>query len=238
MRHLTKAPIKEAIIEIQVQPYVEISKETLEGLKLGEGYQAPEIAHQTPVKFELLSEALTVSQDNTHIQGGIFRDDERGFVCQMMRNRLTISKIKPYTDFSGLLAETKRIWEIYLGAFSPSKTKRIAMRYINEINLEKDLSFYIRNDKIDKTISKLKLNHSYHRYEIAGSENERALVQITIDRNDKENEELFIDIDAYSIIEENSDNNLIWSNFIQKLHKLKNEIFFGIITKKFEEELA
>ncbi len=237
MKHLKNAPVKEAIIEIQVQPFVDLTKENVGRLSLGNSYQVSEFMRQTQFKFSVSPDnILEVSTEDAPIQGGIFKDDDRGFICQIMRERLTVSKIRPYTNFSELESEMIKLWEIYVAAFQPSKIARVAIRFINEIGLQKDLKFYLRNNKIDKQIAGLETTHSYHRYDVMKTEREHALIQLVVDRRERENKKLIIDIEVYSLIQTNSDDPIIWTNVMKKLHDLKNEIFFDIITEKYAKE--
>jgi len=47
----------------------------------------------------------------------------------------SFSRLEPYEDFDKLKSEARRLWNIYREVARPTKVTRLAVRYINQLNL-------------------------------------------------------------------------------------------------------
>jgi len=67
--------------------------------------------------------------------GYMFRTADRQKVVQFRFNGLTFNWLKPYTHWNDVRRYAQKMWRIYAGALKPEKVTRLALRYINQIEL-------------------------------------------------------------------------------------------------------
>jgi len=135
--HYPNAPITEAIIDLRVQPREGLTIEALRQVGEGErekyptdgpiveavgtmevkpGVSASASAQQRPLGFKFVSE------------------DEK-CVWQSRGNGFTFSRLAPYESWEPFSAEARRLWNVYRGAVNPKKVVRLAVRYVNRLDV-------------------------------------------------------------------------------------------------------
>jgi uncharacterized protein (TIGR04255 family) len=238
-RQLQNPPIREAILEFQIAPTVNILPETFEKWSVPATYSPLRIQQGTVAKFQL-NQDLTLDTDASErfIEGGIWHDTSRNIAAQIMRNRLTINKIAPYTDFHTLRDEAEFFLKQYRTSFTIEQIQRIGLRFVNEIIPQKPLHNYLIQDFIPQGALPKEAANVYYRYEIRRTETLGALIQIVMenDRNQSFPARLIVDIDTFSTrIYEVSDG-AVWEEAVEQLHEFKNDLFFDIITEDFAKE--
>lgn len=136
-RHYPRAPITEALIDIRVSYPPGVSLEVLKrfGSEVHELYP-----HQAARK--LVHGAITLgdpAQTPTHTTrstlGYIFHSADRRQAVQARLDGFTFSRFAPYENWEHLRDEAKRLWGIFVRMLEPAIVLRVAVRYINQINL-------------------------------------------------------------------------------------------------------
>ena len=56
---------------------------------------------------------------------------------QFRINGFTFNRLKPYTSWGDILPQVKDLWSLYIDIASPESITRIAVRYINNIEIPK-----------------------------------------------------------------------------------------------------
>ena len=235
IRPLSRPPIREAILEFQIAPMVDISIEELEQWEILSTYSALKIKKSSGISFKMNSD-LTFGESSARqsIEGGVSHDSERNIALQIMRNRLTVNKLAPYTDFDFLKKEAQTFWEQYQRKLNPEKIQRVGLRYINEISLSELPEHYLLREFVPQGELAAQAIRSYQRYEIRRVEQQiGGLVQIIIENESKR---LFIDIDTFSERPYQANDTMVWSESVERLHSLKNELFFSTITEEYAKE--
>jgi uncharacterized protein (TIGR04255 family) len=133
--HYSKAPITEAILDIQV--------EAAEGLTLVSlaGCQHPVLA-EYPTKRELKAAfarfemgpqwaASATSQE----LGFAYISADGKQLFQVRMDGFTANRLAPYSKWETFSQEARRLWNIYREAAKPARITRIALRYINRIDI-------------------------------------------------------------------------------------------------------
>jgi uncharacterized protein (TIGR04255 family) len=237
IRHLSKAPIREAVIEFHIAPQANISAEALKQWDIPSTYGALSIRNLPDPAFKLnVDFPIGESSTEQAIAGGVWHDSERNVAVQVMRESLTVNKLTPYTDFSSLQHELQDFWKRYQKTFQPEQIQRIGLRYINEITLHKPLQHYIVPELIPQGEFVQQAARSYYRYEIQRTETLGALVQIVVEKSKQQPTRLIIDIDTFSERPYQASDDAVWSESVEQLHSLKNELFFSIITEEYAKE--
>lgn len=144
-RHLSRAPAREALIDIQFEPRV-----SLEAIERFITIAEPEFQRKTDLWEAVIG--LTPGEDqpqtNTRhaIIGKRLDSDQRSYVLQCRASGFTLSRLSPYGEWKDLRSEALRWWEIFRSTVQQQVVTRIAVRYINEIKLPlpmKDFEEYL-----------------------------------------------------------------------------------------------
>jgi uncharacterized protein (TIGR04255 family) len=133
MPHYERAPITEALIDIRVEPS-QIRFEDLQGL----GTHLDDYPVQETRNFEAVTIQFGTGIAPTREQKPwsiVFRNKDNNQVAQFRVDGFTFSRLEPYQDWEHLRDEAKRLWDIYCRATEPRKILRVAVRYINVLNL-------------------------------------------------------------------------------------------------------
>lgn len=125
-------PITEAIIDIQVDSQPQITIDDLQNVR-DERYRT--VRRRFVYEGELRGGAeVSASATQKHIGFICFTEDEKQ-AFQARLDGFTFSRLSPYADWSSLRDEAKRLWNIYKTALGVKGVNRIAVRYINRLNL-------------------------------------------------------------------------------------------------------
>jgi uncharacterized protein (TIGR04255 family) len=133
--HYDHAPITEALIDIRIEPPSGFGFEQLQPIK-------QHISANYPRQQELqrgqaeLSIGEEIKAETSQKKWGLlcFSDDGKQ-VFQAHTDGFTFSRLEPYETWERLRDEAKRLWRIYRDHVKPVKVVRVAVRYLNQINL-------------------------------------------------------------------------------------------------------
>src|ERR1035441_7156319 len=143
--HLQKAPIVEAVIDFRVLRQEQVASETFASLgsSIGEQYTKTGSIQSIEARFGVVhGKPLDTSQTQTDLG---WRYQTATEIAQFRVDGFTFSKIKPYTTWEDVSAEAFRLWKVYVDAAKPRQVSRIAVRYINQMQLPavKNLEEYL-----------------------------------------------------------------------------------------------
>ena len=93
-----------------------------------------QIAHEHTVKVTDAA-ATAESHAKSEILGHVRFTENRDKAVQLRVNGFAFSKLKPYESWPALRDEAREHWETYRGELGPSRIARLAVRYINRIEL-------------------------------------------------------------------------------------------------------
>ena len=230
-KHLTKAPIVEAIIDFRVKLPNTFQAEELSSLKK-ELPNYPKIEGRRRYKG-IFKPRPEVTEDV--FQGYFFKTEDEKNIAQFRIDGFTFNRLKPYTNWEDIFTEAKRLWSIYISKTSPDSITRLALRYINHINIPEPInnfSDYFEAppnipDRIPKSISSFLTKMVIHYPE----QNIEVNFIQAFEKNIKNMDTIILDIDVYKQKEYSINDETIWSIF-EKFHEIKNDIFFNNITEK------
>lgn len=135
-RHYPKAPITEALIDFRVIHDVGISLEKLKSFGAAIANDYPHEATRDLVQGRI---TLIGPQPQQHSSrstfGYIFHSHDRLQAVQARLDGFTFSRFAPYKDWDQLVNEAKRLWQVYVDLLTPKIVNRLAVRYVNQINL-------------------------------------------------------------------------------------------------------
>ncbi|MBX3439830.1 MAG: TIGR04255 family protein, partial [Planctomycetaceae bacterium] len=187
-------------------------------LKIGQEIQAS--ASQSPIGF------LFMSQDEKQI----FQARLDGF---------TMSRLAPYESWDPFCCEARRLWELYRNEVRPEQVLRLAVRYINRIDIPTpfdDLSQYLRTfPEISRDLPQA-LSGLFMRLTIPQPDIESVVLlnEVLIEPAKPEVASVILDIDLIRETTPPQDDERIWT-FVEVLRQRKNEVFEACITDKARE---
>lgn len=133
--HYGKAPITEALIDIRVELSPELRFEDLQAVKkhVSSDYPREETRNLAEGMIQFGPSLQASAQQKPW--GLMFRNESNNQVLQVRLDGFTFSRLEPYQDFEHLKAEARRLWDIYRELVRPKKITRVAVRYINQLNI-------------------------------------------------------------------------------------------------------
>ena len=178
-----------------------------------------------------------------HLEGltdSFFRSPYEQKVVQARLDGFTFNKLKPYENWEMFRDEGRELWEFYLELAHPLRVNRIALRYVNRIEVPLpfgDFNEYIlTNPQVAPKLPQ-SLSSFFMRIQIPFSD-QMALATITQTmEKPTESQKLPLIIDIDVVRQSNFTKDAfseIWDGF-EELRIVKNDIFFNSITEKAQE---
>jgi uncharacterized protein (TIGR04255 family) len=233
--HLTNAPIKEALIDIQVALTEKVTAEMLNS-----GYS--QIAAQYP-KHETLQRGefgfhrnegqqtkLTIGQS---VAGYRYTSKDNHHVVQFRMDGFTFSRLEPYNTWEDIKTEAARLWELYASIVSPNLITRIATRYVNLLKLpaNTELKHYLVAPPIVPEGLNQELSSFLTRIEIRDqSINAHGILTQAFEGVQNDYVSIVLDIDVFMTRQFDPQEKEFW-RCLDQLRDFKNTVFCKSITK-------
>lgn len=237
-RHLQRAPITEALIDLRVTPrdgltFAEL-KRSIESTDFGYYLKGP-ISLGT-FGFTLAPDGQPSTTTESSQVGMRFHSNDEKYVAQFTISGFTLSRLPPYETWENLLVETRRLWAVYVQYLSPQRVGRVATRFINNLQLpmKPGASFQLYVNKlIDVPDEAPQAVEAFlQRFRLVDIESgARVIVTLALDELPVGGQApVILDVDAFAQTDLNPIDSTIWS-ILEKLRALKNRSFFGTITE-------
>jgi len=237
-RHLSNAPIVEAIIDFRVRlaPSFDVMGFTSLRQTLHPEYPKMEERREFAAGIQLANKQVQHVFEDKGLAGYFFRSEDGKNVVQFRRDGFTFSRLKPYTEWETVCAEAKRAWELYRARVSLELVTRIAVRYINRLIIPLPISDFADYLTAPPTIPEtLPLGVSQFMTRVVVCDvvtDIQANIIQALDKGAKSDEAaIILDIDVYKQQEGGLDESKIWPTF-EQLRELKNRIFFDSISER------
>ena len=233
-RHLRNAPIREALIDVAARVPVETSWQQLADLHSIIQDEFPKKTEIRTAEVELDFENETNKFTKTPV-GWVFRSEDERRVVQFRTNGFTFNWLKPYTNWNDLKTRAQRLWKIYADTVRPVVINRLAVRYINQMQLPvpvADFAEFITAQPsipagLPQMVSAFLTRVTIHKDESCGA----VITQVFEGVVDPRTFPLILDIDAFKSVAMTRDDEQMWLAF-DHLRDLKNDIFFEHLTEQ------
>ena len=228
------APITEAVIDLRVDVPPDVSVVDLAKVQKGEESTYPTVEIVNEGEFKLVLGPQTVANTSTQHVGFLFRSGDGKHIHQARMNGFTMSRLAPYPSWEDFCLEARRLWDIYRAVAKPSKITRVAVRYVNRIDIPvpfNDFEQYLRTVPVVSPDLPQGLSGYFMRVvmpleDLFGS----AIITETLVEPASPNVvSIVLDIDVFRTYELPSTENKIWA-LIEQLRDAKNKVFEGCIT--------
>lgn len=131
----SNAPIMEAILDIQVEASKDVSLTSLANCQntLYAEYPTKRVI-KTPITH-LETGPQVAGATGTQDLGFAFISNDGKQLFQVRPNGFTVNRLAPYSGWKNFSHEAVRLWNIYRGEAKPGQITRIALRFINRIDI-------------------------------------------------------------------------------------------------------
>jgi uncharacterized protein (TIGR04255 family) len=137
-RNYKKAPIVEAMIDVRIE---EASSQVIDALQdIRQEYESiyphKEDLFRSSGQVQVVPGVDTTMSAQHEIYGCRFTTEDRKYIWQSRRDGFTLSHLSPYSTWEEFRKEATKLWSRYRIAIGSLKVTRIAVRYINQVNVE------------------------------------------------------------------------------------------------------
>ncbi len=237
-RRYPRAPIKEALIDLQVTLPAGITVETLEGIHKVIQADYPMARKRVFVEGEFSAgEQVGASTKQRHL-GFAFYSADKLHVFQARLDGFTFSRLAPYDSWENLRDQARQQWKLYKRYTSPVHIRRVALRYINQINIPSQQvdfdDYFLTIPKIGQQLPQT-LSHFLMQLQLPQADLDAlAIVTQTLAPSlDANTVSVILDIDIFAQGQEMPDERA-WS-LVEDLRVRKNDLFEGSITDRTRE---
>ena len=238
-RLLPHAPIKEALIDIQVAFPEKVTVEALNSKYAQIADQYPKHETLQRGEFGLHNEdgqPTTVTIGHT-IAGYRYSSEDGHRVAQFRVDGFTFSQLEPYNTWEEMKEEAARLWEVYVDAVSPDPITRVGTRYINilKLPLNTELKEYLEAPPTIPAGLNQALGSFLTRVDIHDPTIEaRGFLTQALEGVHDDYAPIVLDIDVFVTKEFDPREDNLWQ-CLEQLRDFKNTVFFESITDKAVE---
>lgn len=244
-RHLRNAPISEAIVDFRVQAREGITTE-----QLSKAHST--LADRFPEQIEVWSGRANIqwpagvraSPTMTHegaATGFHFKSADGLDIAQFRVDGFTYNRLGPYTSWETIYPLVMELWATYVETAQPHMISRLAVRYLNRIDLSEYFDIPVNLDEFSSALTALPripdgLPNTVSRFltRVTIHDKQQGIAAhvsqaVDLDKTSRQ-PVVLLDIDAFnpSHIEPASDQ---IAGTLESLRELKNRVFFGSLTE-------
>lgn len=239
IRHLRRAPITEAVVDLRAVPKKGFDAELLKRIahRVHNAYPLSQERHAASAQFAFEPGQVpkTMSRE-LGFHGVWVRSQDEKEVAQFRVDGFAFSRLKPYTSWDDILPKALDLWNNYVELVAPEAVTRVASRYINHLPLQDgtDLDDYVVTgpklpenvpDELGRFSSRVMLIHSEKRLKA----NVTQSLEVAVRSNTPT---LLLDIDAFKTGNFETTSGAL-TPVLNDLRDYKNQIFFGSLTEDF-----
>ena len=239
IRHLSKAPITEVIVDFRVKARQDLQVTEFEVLKPELAARFPQVVEQRQVEAKLHLDAKKgPSQQATDlgVRGFFFKSEDGCEIAQFRVDGFTFNRLQPYTSWEEISPVAFDLWDTYVRIAKPETATRLALRYLNHVDLPSTLDDFnevmVAPPPIPETLPQ-DVSRFLTRVTIHDFENEATahVTQAFEGAPTPGQAKLILDIDAFREKDVAVGSDEMEGTF-SVLHEFKNRVFFESLTEK------
>lgn len=238
-RHYPNAPITEAIIDLRVELPETVKVADLEKVHAEEKAAYPTKKNRNLVIGQMqFGEQVAAATSSKHV-GFLFTSKDEKQILQARLDGFTMSRLAPYERWESLRDEARRLWDVYRSFAKPTKVTRLAVRYINRLDLPlpvPDLKEYLRTvPEVSPDLPQDLAGYFLHlRIPMNDIKSTLLVNQTIIEPSGPNVVSVVIDNDLYRDADVPQDEDAVWA-FFEELRFRKNDVFESSITERTRE---
>ncbi|MFQ5787653.1 MAG: TIGR04255 family protein [Thermodesulfobacteriota bacterium] len=172
------------------------------------------------------------------IYGYRYITSDKKQIVQARLDGFTFSRLKPYIKWNDLRDEAHKLWRLYQEATSPESITRVALRYINNLNIPlpiRDFGDYLTAPPtIPEGLPQGVGSFLTRVVMLEPSIGANAIITQALEQIAPGRAPIILDIDVFKLQEKGIEEKEAWDT-IEKLRHFKNKIFFKSITNRLKE---
>lgn len=239
-RHYSKAPITEALIDLRVELPEGTGVADLEKVHTGLESAYPTRKDRIVAEVQgLIGDRAAAAAATSKHTGFLFTSKDGKYIFQARLDGFTMSRLAPYESWKPFKDEARRLWNVYRSITKPTNVTRLAVRYINRLDLPlpvADLKDYLRT--VPEVSSDLPQNLAgyFAQLRIPLDDIKSLLVvnQAIIEPAKPGVASVVLDTDIFRADDLPADEEGVWE-FFEVLRVRKNDVFEACITDKARE---
>jgi uncharacterized protein (TIGR04255 family) len=231
------APIREAILDIRVSPREDLALDELRALS-AQAADFPKVEDQYVINAAIQVGA-EASRSITPVKHGfVFTSVERNQIFVAQSAGFSFSQLAPYDSWKVFVAQAREIWKNYHALARPKALTRVALRYVNRLEIPvpfADFEEYLRiAPQIPKEMPQ-GISHFFNQYQIPYQEiGALAVLNIgMIEAPANGMLPILLDIDIFKDRNVPQEEAEVWEYF-EALRITKNSVFESAITEKMK----
>ena len=216
-----------------------VDAEQLLEFHAGESARYPETYRVEALQAHItIGKEVSANATQQH-HGHAFKSKDRLQIVQTRLDGFGFSRLAPYQSWESFRDEARRLWAIYRTVVQPTRVTRVAVRYINRLDLPlpfDDLTDYLRTVPEVAPDLPQGLAGYFMRLVIPNDDIESVLVinQALIEPTTEDMSSVILDFDLSRQANLPSDEDALWTIF-DVLRERKNEVFEACITDRARE---
>jgi len=229
---LARPPLREALVDIKLRELLPVGwLDELEEAKFDD-FANPQPMKQSAIRFELLQDKpARAVVDSEQPFGRRYNNRDESRILQVRRNGMTLSILKNYTKWEDLKESARASWDQYLQIAGPINVERLAVRYINavEMNLGDDYDRYLTaGPRIPSELPQV-VSNFVQRVEIPFErDGAMAIVTQTFGPPAEGKASVILDIDVFCSCLLKGTSTDLWVR-LDNLRNIANDIFFASV---------
>ena len=230
-RQLAHAPLREALIDIQLTRPLDVS--FAEGLanRIIPGCERKNEIRQFSMNISVANP--TTSGSTEELMGWRFESADGARIVQIRRNGIGYSIVKEYTEWADIKSATHQVWDLYQQWAGEISVNRIAVRYINVLDLPigTDLNVYFTTAPQVPVGLPQTLAYFLQRIIVPFDPGISAIITQTTEPSVLPTTRVILDIDVFAQRVFDGNSLELWA-FFDRLREVKNAVFFSSVTER------
>lgn len=241
-RHLSRAPIVEALIQINVD--LPSNTDLAPAIAAHERFKSlyPKARKKFLSEFKIdasQGQSPSTVVDATQVVGYLYINDAETRIAQFGVQSFSFNWLRPYEDWQSFRDAARAMWQIYLETLKPNTVTRIGLRYINDLAVPLPISGFAEVLTAPPSIPPALPRSLSSFFDRVVLEDQKrgfgAIIMRTIEVQPNAGLlPLILDIDVFKDLAAEATSDGIWE-VLDNLRDFKNEAFFGSITDHLEE---
>lgn len=236
---LAKAPIIEALLDIRAQPETGIGLDRLAAFhtEVRDRYPRSQERQSWAGNLRFGPSGVSTTDERKGPDGYLFTSADKKQVVQARLDGFTFNRLRPYESWERFQGEARELWTLYCRIARPTVVSRVALRFINRIELPLTLAdfreYILTTAEVAPGLPQ-GLSAFFMRLEIPLQE--AGCVAIVTETMEKPEGTLPFILDIDVVREEMMDPNgaALWEAF-ERLRHAKNTVFFRSLTLRAQE---
>lgn len=237
-RYLSRAPINEALIDIRIKSAGNAKLDVLRSIHESIRTDYPKSKERKRFEgfIELSDEQVKQEGAFKGIDGYLYSSEDDKQTVQARLDGFTFNRVKPYGKWEDLRDEAKKLWEVYERAIRPELITRVALRYINQLEIPLPISDFA-DYLVSPPVVPQGLPQGVSSFLTRIVLKEPATDATVIIHQALESvlpsgiAPIILDIDVFRQITSGLEQNEAWT-LLEQMRHVKNKVFFESVTEK------